>query len=85
VTEQKKFEQELSEKQNFIQKITDVTPSLIAAYNIQTGQYIFINNALKKLLGYDPAEVLSKGVEFFLNIIHPDDLEPVMEKKCRGS
>ena len=84
VTEQKKFEQELSEKQNFIQKITDVTPSLIAAYNIQTGQYIFINNALKKLLGYDPAEVLSKGVEFFLNIIHPDDLEPVMKKNAEA-
>jgi len=83
VTEQKKFEQELSEKQNFIQKITDVTPSLIAAYNIQTGQYIFINNALKKLLGYNPAEVLSKGVEFFLNFIHPDDLGPVMEKNAK--
>ena len=84
VTEQKKFEQELSEKQNFIQKITDVTPSLIAAYNIQTGQYIFINNALKKLLGYDPAEALSKGVEFFLNIIHPDDLKPIMEKNAKA-
>lgn len=83
VTEQKKFEKELSEKQTFIQKITDVTPSLIAAYDIQTGKYIFINNALKKLLGYEPEQVLNKGEQFFLNIIHPDDLEPLMEKNAK--
>ena len=34
VTAQKLTERELTEKTNFIQKIADVTPSLIAAYNI---------------------------------------------------
>ena len=83
VTEQKKFEKELKEQQTFIQRITDITPSLIAAYNIQTGQYVFINNALKKLLGYDPEDVLMKGINFFIDIIHPDDLQPLMEKNAK--
>ena len=83
VTEQKNFEKELKEQQTFIQKIADVTPSLIAAYNIHTGQYVFINKALKKLLGYDPEDVLMKGVNFFIDVMHPDDLQPLMEKNAK--
>ena len=84
VTEQKKHEHELKEKQSFIQKIADVTPSLIAAYNINTGKYIFINKALKKLLGYEPEEVLEKGIDFFIQLIHPDDLDPLMKKNAEA-
>lgn len=84
VTEQKRYEKELTEKQSFIQKIADVTPSLIAAYNVNTGKYIFINKALKKLLGYEPEEVLEKGVDFFIPLIHPDDLEPLMKKNAQA-
>jgi PAS domain S-box-containing protein len=72
VTALKKNEQAILDKQNLIQKIADVTPCLIAAYNIHTGKYIFVNMALKTLLGYDPDDV--KGVEFFTDLMHPDDL-----------
>jgi len=84
VTEQKRAENELAEKRNFIQKITDFTPSLITAYNVKTGKYIFINNALKKLLGYEPVEPLEKGTAFFWPLIHPDDFEPLMKKNERA-
>lgn len=85
VTEQKRSEKELEEKRNFIQKITDFTPSLITAYNVNTGKYIFINNALKKLLGYEPSEVLDKGTAFFWPLIHPDDFEPLMKKNVKAT
>lgn len=84
VTEQKRFEKELQEKQSFIQTIADITPSLIAAYNINTGKYIFINKALKKLLGYEPEEVFEKGVEFFMELIHPDDLNSLLKKNAEA-
>jgi len=84
VTKQKHSENELAEKRNFIQKITDFTPSLITAYNVKTGKYIFINNALKKLLGYDPQEPLDKGTAFFWPLIHPDDFEPLMKKNAKA-
>jgi PAS domain S-box-containing protein len=84
VTVQKRFEKELMEKQNFIQKITHVTPSLIVTYNIQTGKYIFVNNALKKLLGYEPQEAMDKGIGFFMPLIHPDDLQSVTEKNAKA-
>ncbi|MDP9230763.1 MAG: PAS domain-containing protein, partial [Bacteroidota bacterium] len=60
------------------------TPSIIASYNINTGKYVFINQGLKKLLGYDPKQVLSEGVSFFANLIHPDDVVPMMEKNIKA-
>ncbi|HYG16858.1 MAG TPA: PAS domain-containing protein, partial [Bacteroidia bacterium] len=84
VTTQKKTEKDLQEKQTFIQKIADITPSIITAYNIFTGEYIFVNQAIESLLGYNPTDVLEKGIEFFLSIIHPDDLSPLIEKNARS-
>jgi len=84
VTSQKLSEEDLSEKTNFIQKIADVTPCLIAVYNIYTGKYAFINNALKTLLGYDNKEALDSGIDFFLSIIHPDDIQLIMKENSHA-
>jgi PAS domain S-box-containing protein len=83
VTQQKKIEQELRDNQMFIKKIADATPSIIASYNVHTGYYAFINEGLKKLLGYDTQLVIEKGAAFFAEIIHPDDLEPLTQKNNR--
>jgi PAS domain S-box-containing protein len=82
VTTQKLYEIEINSKQNFIQKIADLTPSIIAAYNIHSGDYIFINQAFKTILGYDPGEVIEKGIRFFISIIHPDDLQILAEQNA---
>ena len=80
ITEQQAHENELREKQNFIQKIADATPSIIASYNVNTGQYVFINEGLRKLLGYNTQEVFEKGAAFVVSLVHPDDVGEVMEK-----
>jgi PAS domain S-box-containing protein len=79
-TEQKRVENQLEENQHFIRKISDLTPSLITVYNIRTGDYLFINQALELLLGYDREEALKKGVPFFMEIIHPDDLDRILKE-----
>ncbi len=84
VTAQKLVEKKLEDSQEFIQKITDVTPSIIAAYNIQSGQFSFINGAIEKQLGYPVSEVMEGGVPFFVSITHPDDLQALMEKNARA-
>jgi PAS domain S-box-containing protein len=80
ITAQQNVEQQLRENREFIQKIANTTPSLIAAYNVNTGKYVFINKALEKILGYNPEEIIERGVEFFIGVIHPDDIGPLMEK-----
>ena len=84
VTEQQRTERQLRENQNFIQKIADATPSIIASYNINTGKYRFVSRGIEKLLGYTAEIAMSEGVSFFMNVIHPDDLAPLMEKNAQA-
>jgi PAS domain S-box-containing protein len=79
-TSQKSIQRELEENEFFIQKITDLTPSMIAVYNIQTGEYLFMNRAIENLLGYKKEKVLEEGLPFFLRIVHPDDLNRIQEE-----
>jgi PAS domain S-box-containing protein len=75
VTIQKKAEARLFENQHFIKKIADATPAIISTYQVDTGKYTFINQGVKKRLGYEPAQILqSSGIRFFSELIHPDDL-----------
>lgn len=82
VTERLIMEHAARESQHFIQKTADATPAIIASYNINTGTYRFVSMGLKNLLGYDPKQPLEEGVQFFVNIIHPDDLQSIMEKNA---
>jgi len=83
-TSQKLIHKELENNQFFIQKVTDLTPSLIAVYNIQTGEYLFMNHAVESLLGYKKEKALAGGMNFFLGIIHPDDLARIQEENGRA-
>ncbi len=78
------MERQLKDYKEFIEKITDVTPSIITAYNINTGQYSFINEAIEKLLGYSTTKIMEEGVPFFVSIVHPDDLAALMEKNTKA-
>jgi PAS domain S-box-containing protein len=83
VTEQKGIEDRLEQNQKFIQKIADAAPAVITTYNFKTGQYLFVSEGLRKLLGYSPQEVIKEGVNFFMKSVHPDDLGPLLERNNR--
>lgn len=74
----------LPEKKDFISKITDLVPCLIALYNTHTGQYMYINQALESLLGYSPDILLEQGAPFLLSLIHPDDRESLLKKNAEA-
>ena len=84
VTEQKLIEQELREKQHFILKIADAAPSIIASYNINTGQYLFVSQGIEKLLGYDAKHAIEKGVAWFAELVHPDDLPRIAAENTKA-
>lgn len=84
VTEQYRVQQELKDNQTFIRKIADATPSIIASYNVNTGQYAFVSEGIRKLLGYDPDRALKEGIQFFMEIIHPDDVERLIQKNTEA-
>ena len=80
VSRQKRTEKMLHDNQLLIQKIADTAPSIIAAYNINTGKYIFVNKAVEQLLGYSSQAILNEGTQYFSSRIHPDDLEMLIQQ-----
>lgn len=83
VTEQSRVQQELKENQMFLRKITDAAPSIIATYHIETGRYLFVNQGLRTLLGYEPEQLLQGGNEFWQQVIHPDDFQHLYQRKLQ--
>ncbi|HSX48276.1 MAG TPA: PAS domain-containing protein [Candidatus Nanoarchaeia archaeon] len=61
-------------------KIADTVPAIVALYNINTGEYVYVNKALAKILGYEPQEFIDGGMEFIAGLVHPDDVDDVMKK-----
>jgi PAS domain S-box-containing protein len=76
--------QDKTQKSTFFLKVIDKIPGLVAVYNINTGEYIYINGALEKILGYKKDIWLKKGVGFISTLIHPDDIKPLMLKNAKA-
>jgi PAS domain S-box-containing protein len=83
ITIQKVYEKQLNEYKDFIEKITNVAPSLIRSYNINTGEYLFVNNAFETLLGYPPSRLTEGGLSFITSLVHPDDREQLLEQSAK--
>jgi PAS domain S-box-containing protein len=66
--------------QEFMQKITELVPGLVAVYNLRTGQYLYVNDAITKILGYAKEEWLAKGLPFVSRLVHPADIAGIMTK-----
>jgi PAS domain S-box-containing protein len=80
VTKQQLTENRLRENREFIQKIANTTPSLITSFNANTGKFTYINSAAETLLGYSVEHFMEKGFEYFVSLIHPDDVDAIMAK-----
>lgn len=55
--------------------IASRSPGMIDIYYYPTGQYVYVNSAITHILGYAPEEMIRGGLAFFVEKIHPDDLE----------
>jgi PAS domain S-box-containing protein len=66
--------------QQVLQRIADAVPALVALYSIKTGEYLYVNAAAKRLLGVEPEEFISGGLEFAVGLVHPADITPLLEK-----
>jgi diguanylate cyclase (GGDEF)-like protein/PAS domain S-box-containing protein len=70
--------------QKNLSSITEHFPGIVAMYNIKNGDYLYVNNSVKKILGYEPEEFTKGGLEFVTSILHPEDLPKIMESNKRA-
>ena len=69
---------ELQESQRFIESITDNTPNIIYIYDLEEQRNIYCNREIIDILGYSPEQIQAMGHSFFIDLLHPDDLESVL-------
>ncbi len=60
--------------------IADQAPALVTVYDTQTGQYLFVNQSVTRILGYRPEDFIKGGFDFALSLVHADDLEVVAKQ-----
>lgn len=75
ITQRKKAEQEAQINQAKISKILDRSLDLICSLD-GNGQFVEINSASQRILGYSPSELVGKS---FLEFIHEDDKQKTLQ------
>jgi PAS domain S-box-containing protein len=66
--------------EQLLQKIADSVPAVVALFSPVTGEYLYVNQASARILGYAPDEIREGGLAFLAQIVHPEDLARVMRE-----
>jgi PAS domain S-box-containing protein len=79
VTEKNKIENDLKELTARYEYIVDASGMAAYDYNAETGEMLWGNASIKKMLGYKTEE-LSEKVEHWIEILHPEDRDEVVRR-----
>jgi PAS domain S-box-containing protein len=61
----------------FLQKVTDIVPSVIYIYNQRSQSNEYSNRSIGEALGFSALEVKQMGAEVLGRLCHPDDLSKI--------
>jgi PAS domain S-box-containing protein len=75
ITEKRKVEKTLIENRRFIQRVTDSIPNALYIYDIKNLKLTYTNKKIQEMLGYTEEYARSRGYNFFLENILPDDFK----------
>jgi PAS domain S-box-containing protein len=79
ITDRKRIESLLNERQYFLQKILDTEPGTVYIYDLEERRNVYINRFWLLAFGYTEEETQAMGDQILNQIIHPDDLTRVLE------
>jgi len=74
----RRSEAALLESRHLVDRIAEMMPSILYVYDLHQHCYVFVNNRIQSILGYDPQAVKRPQAALLVNNYHPDDL-PTME------
>lgn len=81
ITEQKKIEDALVNKTEELERFFDINLDLLCIADIE-GNFIKVNNAWEKILGYSVAELERRK---FFEFVHPEDMDATLDSISRLS
>ncbi len=71
--------QDLQENMLLIEKVANLTPSLLYIYDLEKKRNIYSNRFVSEILGYSEEEVEQMNVQLFDRLLHPDDRDLVLQ------
>jgi len=79
ITDRKRIERLLNERQYFLQKILDTEPGTVYIYDLEERRNVYVNRFWLLAFGYSEEETQAMGDQLLKQVIHPDDLTGVLE------
>ncbi|HEU0296382.1 MAG TPA: PAS domain S-box protein [Anaerolineales bacterium] len=79
ISDRKRIESLLNERQYFLQKILDTEPGTVYIYDLEERRNVYVNRFWLLAFGYTEEETQAMGNQLLNQIIHPDDLTRVLE------
>jgi PAS domain S-box-containing protein len=79
ITERKRMERSLEERQHLLQKILDTEPGTVYIYDLDQQSNVYVNHHWLSAFGYTAEETQAMGDELYTKIFHPDDLPQIAE------
>ena len=74
ITARKQAEAQLREREHFLKRMTDMSPSIIVVFDLEEERCVFINRTVASVLGYSAEEIVAMRDNVAPMLMHPDDL-----------
>jgi len=79
ITERKRAEQALSESEEKFRHVLDGARDMVYCLNLKTFTYDYVSPSCSEVLGYGPEEFAAVGLMGAGALVHPDDVQRVLE------
>jgi PAS domain S-box-containing protein len=79
ITERKRMERLLEQRQHLLQKILDTEPGTVYIYDLEERRNVYVNRYWLSAFGYTAEETQAMGEDLSALIFHPDDLPLIAE------
>lgn len=79
ITERKRMERLLEDRQHLLQKILDTEPGTVYIYDLEERRNVYVNQHWLSAFGYTAEETQAMGDELSAQIFHPDDTPLIAE------
>lgn len=79
----KRAEEELKDREYFINQIAAISPNIISVHDIIHHKSLYTNKELTSTLGYSHEDLLKMGDNIMTQLVHPDDLHKVIDRNSK--
>ncbi|MFO0889396.1 MAG: PAS domain-containing protein [Isosphaeraceae bacterium] len=83
ITDRKRAEEDLARSRRLFEQIARMTPDLVYVYDLAQSRNVYVNDGVRRVLGYSPEQIADFGPPLGQALIHPEDIVEAMQGSRR--